>query len=114
MNEGIADIEALTLRYRSEQSKSYITEATIYYRAAIVNTWISVVFNLIGKIRELSLNGNTTARSIDTSFQTYIDQINKGNLQDISKALEFEREIINTCRDKLQFFYQKKLAILMN
>jgi hypothetical protein len=115
MNESIADIEALTLKCRSEQSKIYIYEATICYRAgayraAIVSTWIAVVFDLIDKIKELSLNGNQTALSIERNFQTYINQINAGNAQGISKALEFEREIITTCRDKLQFFDQQQLT----
>ena len=115
MNENIVDIEALTLKCRSEQSKIYIYEATTCYRAgafraAIVSTWIAVVFDLIDKIRELSLNGNQTALGIEKTFQTYINQINEGNAQGISKALEFEREIITTCRDKLQFFDQQQLT----
>lgn len=104
MNESLADIEALSLRCSSEESKDYISEATLCYRvgayrAAIVSTWIAVVFDLIDKIRELSLAGDHAARELEDKFQKYIDQINEGNRQGITKGLEFEREILTTCRE---------------
>lgn len=117
MNESLADIEALSLRCSSEESKDYISEATLCYRvgayrAAIVSTWIAVVFDLIDKIRELSLAGDHAARELEDKFQKYIDQINEGNRQGITKGLEFEREILTTCREKLQFFDQQQLQDL--
>lgn len=109
MTETLADIEALALSCRSEQSKAYISEAlNCYragaYRAAIVTAWIAVVFDLIDKIRELSLAGEKAAESLEKQFQTYIDQIEGGNSQGIRNAIEFERNIIETCRNELEFF----------
>jgi len=117
LNENLFDIEALSLRCRSEQSKSYIAEATLCYRAgahraAIVSTWIAVVFDLIDKIRELAVSGDAVARNLESQFQTYVDQINDGNQQGVAKALEFEREILHECRDKLRFFDQQQLVDL--
>lgn len=107
--DNLADIESLILRCRSDQSKDYISEATRCYnagayRAAIVNTWIAVVFDLIDKIRELALTGDSVAKSLESEHEKYMLQIEQNNPSGIKKALEFEREIIETCRDKLQFF----------
>lgn len=109
MIESLADIEALAVRCRSEQSREYISEAmqcyrASAYRAAIVSTWIAVVFDLIDKIRELAVSGDATAKAIEVRYETYIKQIEQGNSAGIKSALEFEREILETCRDQLQFF----------
>lgn len=117
MIESLADIEALTIRCRSEQSKGYIAEAircyrASAYRAAIVGTWIAVVFDLIDKIRELAVSGDASAKGIETRYETYIAQIEQGNSSGIKSALEFEREILETCRDQLQFFDPQQLIDL--
>jgi len=109
MAESIADIEVLALRCNSDQSKEYIAEAIRCYkagayRACIVSTWIAIVFDLIDKIRELSLSGDAAAKALETKHETYIAQIEQSNPQGIKSALEFEREILETCRDQLQFF----------
>ena len=69
MTEMLADIEALSLKCRSEQSKEYISEAlhcykSGAYRAAIVTTWIALVFDLIDKIRELSIAGDANSKEL--------------------------------------------------
>jgi hypothetical protein len=107
--ESLADIEALSLRCRSDQSKEYVAEAIRCYkaganRAAIVSTWIAVVFDLIDKIRELAVSGDAAAKTLETKYETYIVQIEQNNAVGIKSALEFEREILETCRDQLQFF----------
>lgn len=109
MIESLADIEALTLRCRSDQSKEYVAEAircyrASAYRAAIVSTWIAVVFDLIDKIRELAVSGDAAAKALEAKYETYIAQIEQNNSAGIKSALEFEREILETCRDQLQFF----------
>lgn len=109
MIESLADIEALAIRCNSEQSKGYITEAircyrASAYRASIVSTWIAVVFDLIDKIRELAVSGDANARVLEARYEKYISQIEQNNSAGIKSALEFEREILETCRDELQFF----------
>lgn len=117
MHDTIADIEALTLRCRSDQSKSYIGEANQCYRAgayraAIVSTWVAVVFDLIDKIRDLSVSGDANAIALEHKLTTYISQLNSGNQQGTSNALSFERNILATCRNKLQFFDQQQYVDL--
>ena len=94
MNETLADIEALALSCRSEQSRIYITESIQCYRAgayraSIVTSWIAVVFDLIDKIRELSLAGDQVAKKLEEKHDTYLEQIASGNPQGIKAALEF-------------------------
>ncbi|WP_310452550.1 hypothetical protein [Sulfuritalea sp.] len=109
MIESLADIEALAVRCRSDQSKGYVAEALQCYRAgayraSIVSTWIAVVFDLIDKIRELAVSGDLAAKTIEGRYETYIKQIEQNNPSGIKSALEFEREILETCRNQLQFF----------
>ncbi|HEV2611437.1 MAG TPA: hypothetical protein VGU61_14300 [Noviherbaspirillum sp.] len=107
MAESLADIETLALRCRSERSKEHIAEAVLCYRggayrAAIVSTWIAVVFDLIDKIRELAASGEGKAKDIELQYERYIAQIEAGNDQGLKGALEFERKVLETCRNELQ------------
>lgn len=116
--ESLSDIEALSLRCRSEESKSYISEAINCYkvgafRAAIVNTWIAVVFDLIDKVRELSLSGDNAAKQLEIKYEAYIVQVEQGNEQGKKGALEFERNILEHCKDKLQFFDSQQFIDLL-
>ncbi|QTO47061.1 hypothetical protein [Burkholderia latens] len=107
--ESIVDIDVLALQCRSDSSRQYIEEAIRCYRAgayraAIVSTWVAVAFDLVDKIRELTLNGNVNATELNTRFENYIKQIDEGNEQGTRSALEFERDILSICRDKFEFF----------
>lgn len=117
MNETLVDIEVLTLRCRSEQSRTYISDAVLCYRAGayratIVSVWIAVIFDLVDKIRELSVAGEARAVVIWNKYEQYIQQIENGNDQGIKGALEFERELIGICRKELQFFDQQQMVDL--
>ena len=117
MNESLLDIEVLALRCRSEQSKTYISEAILCYRsgayrATIVSVWVAVIFDLVDKIRELAVAGEAKAVPIWTQYENYIKQIDEGNVHGIKAALEFERVLIHTCKDELQFFDQQQMVDL--
>jgi hypothetical protein len=117
MNESLIDIEVLALRCRSEQAKVHISEAVLCYRsgayrATIVSVWIAVIFDLVDKVRELALAGEGNANAIWNQYQTYIQQIEDGSEQGIKSALQFERTLIRTCKDKLQFFDQQQMVDL--
>ncbi|MCF7982348.1 MAG: hypothetical protein K9K86_10210 [Pseudomonadales bacterium] len=113
----LVDIEELKLSCRSEQSKSYISEAiSCYgagaYSASIVSTWIAVVFDLIDKIHQLALNGNAPAKDLEQRLENYQKQIDQNNPQGVKSALEFEREVIELCNTELQFFDQQQMTDL--
>lgn len=117
MSDSLTDIEALTLRCRAERAREYVQEAVLCYKAsayrsAIVNTWIAVVFDLIDKVRDLSLSGDAKALAIYARYEAYLAQIEAGNEQGVRGALEFERTILATCRDQLQFFTHQQIRDL--
>jgi hypothetical protein len=117
MADSLVDIEALALRCRADRAREYVQESIMCYRAGayrstIVNTWIAVVFDLIDKVRELALAGDAAAVAINAQYETYLAQIEAGNDQGIKNALEFERVIVATCRDKFQFFNHQQLRDL--
>jgi hypothetical protein len=117
MYETLQDIETLALRCRSDQSRTYIAEAVICYRsgayrATIVSVWTAVIFDLIDKIRELSLAGDGNAGAILQRYETYMRQMDRNDPQGVKNALEFERELLSTCRDKLEFFDQQQIVDL--
>ena len=113
----LTDIEALVLQCNSDSSRLYVAEAiSCYkagaYRSAIVSTWIAIVFDLIDKIRELAISGDGKAKALYDKYEKYIEEIEKGNQTGVTKALEFEREIVEVCKDELGFFDQQQLTDL--
>lgn len=101
MTSSLIDLDELVLKCRDENAKAYISEAVISYRggafrAAIVGAWIAVCFDIIDKIKELALAG-------DKQAELYAAQIEKNRKDgDIISALKFEREILETARNKFE------------
>ena len=71
-----------------------------------------MVFDLMDKIRELALSGDRTAMALQSQYERYLEQIDQSNDQGMKSALEFERAILATCKDKLQLFDQHQLTDL--
>ncbi|HDX9010339.1 hypothetical protein [Aeromonas dhakensis] len=107
--ERLVDLDEMVLRCRTTQAKEYISEAVSCYRggayrAVIVNTWVAIIYDLIDKIRELSISGDAAAKKIIDGFERYQKQIDEGNEQAIKSSLEFERNILDISKNELQFF----------
>lgn len=97
----LADLDELVLLCRDERARAYIMEAASCYRAgayrsAIVAAWIAVCYDMIDKLRELTLAGDKEAESLVDSM----DRARAAN--DINKALKFERELLEHARDKFE------------
>jgi len=108
-SERLTDLDELVLKCRTQQSKEYIAEALACYRAGayravIVNTWIAIVYDLIDKLRELSISGDKGAKKLIDDFENHQKQIDDGNEQAIKAALEFERNILKISKEEMQFF----------
>ena len=89
-----ADLDDLISSCRSENAKVAFAEAVACfragaYRACIVSTWTAVVFDYVGKLRELELDGNGTAKSKLASFENARAQ------NDIALSLSLERELLD-------------------
>ncbi|WP_087544408.1 hypothetical protein [Acinetobacter sp. WCHA29] len=97
----LSDLDELVLKCRDQKAKSYIREAVACYKAgafrsAIVSTWIAVSFDILDKLKELSLAGDKEAERQIESF----DKARR--IGDVTNSLKFEREILVVCRDKLE------------
>ena len=97
----LADLDELVLQCRDDRARSFIAEAVACYRggayrAAIVATWVAVCFDLIDKLRELSIAGDKEAEGIVAG----IEKARRAN--DISSALRLERELLGLARDKFE------------
>lgn len=97
----LEDLDELVLKCRNKNAREYIREAVASYRAeayrsAIVACWVAVCYDLIEKLRELSLAGDKQAeKKIEV-----LDAIHRDN--DTSRSLKFEREILKFARDSVE------------
>jgi len=97
----LADLDELVLHCRDERARAYISEAVACYkvgayRSAIIATWIAVTFDIIDKLRELSLAGDGAA----TKLIEHFDAITTAN--DVPSAQRFERQLLPDARDKFE------------
>lgn len=112
MNNLLNDIDELIISCRDPLSKKYISEASICYkvgafRSGVVITWIAVLFDLINKIRELSLSGDKEAERIIQVFDNAIEK------HDVNATLKFEREVLDRAKDNLQIItYNEYIDLL--
>lgn len=101
MTSLLSDLDELALKCRGKNAKGYIKKAIACYKAAafrsaIVSTWIAVSFDIIDKLKELSLAGDKEAEQQIEAFEK------ARRTGDITSSLKFERDILEICRDKLE------------
>lgn len=97
----ISDLDELALTVRDRLSQSYILEAiSAYragaYRAAIISTWVAVSYDIISKIRELAMLGDTAAAAFESNLNEAIEN------RAISRLQGIENSILNQARDQFQ------------
>jgi hypothetical protein len=93
------DLDELILRVRDPKTKPYIAEAVNAYRggayrAAIISTWIAVAFDIISKIRELALQGDSCANKLVTELDKAISA-NEKDEHTIKQGQEIESNLLN-------------------
>jgi hypothetical protein len=96
----LSDLDELCHKVRNIYSKKYLEEAiasyrTGAYRAAIITTWVGVCVDIIEKVRELSISGDSLSKSIE-------DRLNKIQPNNITEMLAFEKEILDIACDQLE------------
>ncbi|MBL9145431.1 MAG: hypothetical protein JNM99_17275 [Verrucomicrobiaceae bacterium] len=107
----LADLDEIILQCRNVQSRELLREAVTCYKAnafrsAIINTWIAVVFDLIEKLRELSVGGDAEAATMVKRFETAQDT------RDMPEALKLERSLLTSCHEKFDLFSKMELIDL--
>lgn len=115
--ERLTDLDELTTRCRTASAREHIAEAIASYRggayrAAIVMSWIAVVFDLIDKIRALTAQGEAAAAALLATFDNYQSQIHQGNSIAMKQALEFERDLLKRVRSDLSLIDALQLSDL--
>jgi hypothetical protein len=97
----LVDLEVLLLRCRHERSKSHVKEAIACYhagahRAAVVSTWIAVVYDFIAKLDQLALAGDARASNLLQEFNEICREHN------VVKSLKFERSMLTHAREDFE------------
>lgn len=100
--EGLVDLDALVLACRDVRARELLAEAVgAYragsYRAAIVTTWIGVLFDFIFKLRELSAEDDADAKKLVEEF----DLARTNNDKDA--AMKLERGVLDHCESTFEF-----------
>ncbi len=100
-NQGVSDIDVLALSVRDPESKKLINEAITAYRggalrSAIMSTWISVVYDILSKARELSVQGDAAAAAFTTKVDAAISS------QAVAQMQAIERDLLETACSQLQ------------
>lgn len=96
----LSDLDELLQRVRNTHSRSYLKESIVSYRAgayraAIISTWNAVCIDIIEKIIELSLSGDSSAKPIE-------ERLNGILPIDVGGMLEFEQGVLDIACDQLQ------------
>lgn len=111
-NQGVSDIDVLALSVRDPESKKLINEAITAYRggalrSAIMSTWISVVYDILSKARELSVQGDAAA----TAFTTKVDAAISS--QAVAQMQAIERGLLDSACSQLQLLTKHEYDALM-
>ncbi|MEJ7862405.1 MAG: hypothetical protein WKF90_12315 [Pyrinomonadaceae bacterium] len=107
----LTDLDELALTVRDRDSRLYINEAiNAYrgsaYRSAIISTWIAVITDIISKIRELALQGDSNANSQITLLESAILSKNISQLQKI------ENELLGKAHNDFEFLSSQEFGDL--
>ena len=99
----LSDLDELLLTVRDITSRVYMLEAVNayragVYRAAVVSTWVAVVYDLIGKFRELAASGDPAANARVAKIDNWIQNNNKIEMQ------RFEQGLIAEAAKDYEFF----------
>ncbi len=118
MSLQILDLETLALQCLTSMGRTHMNEAIAgyhrgLYRSAIVLTWVAIVFDLIEKIREISLAGEPKAQKMEQDFNNFLTQIDQGNSKGIANSLEFERNILEIFKTEFNYFDAVEYAELL-
>lgn len=103
----LSDLEILVNNCRSNIAKQYIQEAlSCYnvraYKSAIITTWIAIVYDILEKIQELAKLDDSNAQQIEKEFINIRDNFDKDNPSTVRKLLEFENQILQFAKNKLE------------
>jgi len=104
----LVDLDELVQTVRDINTREYIAEAIAAYRArayrsAIMGTWVAVAHDIIGKIRELAVQGDAAAVTFTTALDTAIAQKATNSVQAIKALQGIENDLLNQALNSFEF-----------
>lgn len=104
----LVDLDELVQTVRDINTREYIAEAIAAYRArayrsAIMGTWVAVAYDIIGKIRELAVQGDAAAVTFTTTLDTAIAQKVPNYVQAIKALQGIENDLLNLAVSTFEF-----------
>ena len=107
----IADLDAELIRIREPQSRRYLADAVLAYRAgayrpAISATWVALAFDLIQKYRELASLGEAEASAFIVGWDNAVAN------GDTTKLTKMEGELLDHAHSHLSMFSSAGLRSL--
>lgn len=112
--------EELILLCKSDIPRKYIKDAIACYNIAsykscIILTWIALIFDIIEKIKELSMVGDQQAKQLESTFTNIQEQIAIGDPEGIVKGLKFEKELLTVAKtlELIDIYQFEELSRLM-
>lgn len=99
----LGDLDELVLKCRNEQARQRIGEAVLAYKAgayrsAVIMTWVALAFDIVEKVRELSVSGDAAAT---LKIEEY-ERIHRDG--DVLASLKFERSLLEAARKEFELF----------
>ena len=99
MSRALADLETLVLEIRSARTRELFAEAVAAYqarayRAAVVQLWSAVVYDLLEKLEELGVTGVQGAQEFVDHYRTAIEN------QNYPATLSTERNLLKDARSR--------------
>lgn len=107
----ILDIEILEERVRDGAARSSVQEAVKCYKAGayrscVIQTWIALVHDFVGKFRDLAIHGDASAQKLVAEF----DRIQRE--RDTDAALKFERDVLGIALGDYELISPQEFAEL--
>ncbi|MCK4135710.1 hypothetical protein ACI2TD_09425 [Ralstonia nicotianae] len=104
-------MDELVLQCRNETARDRIGEAvraykSAAYRSAIIMTWVALAYDLIDKLRELSLSGDAAAAKKVAEY----DKLHQSG--DVRASLSFEKELLKSARKEFELISDAELIEL--
>ena len=103
------DLDELVLMCRDGDSRRMLEEAINCYRvgafrACIISTWLAVVYDIMGKLRELASSGDSEAVARVAEMDDIIVRHDK------EKSMDFENRILDLAKDKFELISHHELV----
>jgi hypothetical protein len=104
----LVDLDELVQTVRDINTREYIAEAISAYRArayrsAIMGTWVAVAYDIIGKIRELAVEGDAAAVTFTTTLDDAIAQKATNPIQALKVLQGIENDLLSQSLNSFEF-----------